>query len=113
MQAPLLVVLALLCAAAAATWGRSARQRHRIAERVVNHLDNPDASELSHATFVKDVLVTVSFGLAAGASLAAIFLGDRGAAAFGVLIIPAVASLVIGRHFPRQARLSQARWDIE
>ena len=112
MQTPFLVILALLCSMAAATWGRSARQRYRIARRVEN-LDNPDAMELSRATFVKDALVTASFGLAALASLVAIALGDRGAVAFGVLAVPAVASLVIGRHFPRQARLSQARWDIE
>src|SRR4051794_1464758 len=113
MQTPLLVVGALLCAAAAATWGRSARQRYRIAQRVANHLDNPDASELSHATFVKDALVTVSFGLAALASLVTAFAGEGGAASFAVLAVPAVGSLVIGRHFPRHARLSQARWDIE
>jgi len=112
MQTPFLVILALLCSMAAATWGRSARQRHRIARRVEN-LDNPDAMELSRATFVKDALVTSSFGLAALASLVAIVLGDHGAVAFGVLAVPAVVSLVIGRHFPRQARLSQARWDIE
>jgi serine phosphatase RsbU (regulator of sigma subunit) len=112
MQTPFMVLVGLLCAVAAATWGRSARQRLRIAERV-RDLGSPDAMELSRATFVKDTIVTTTFGLAALASLLAVVLGRRGPVAFGLLVVPAVASLIVGRHFPRQARLSQARWDLE
>jgi serine phosphatase RsbU (regulator of sigma subunit) len=112
MQTPIMVVVALMCAAAAATWGRSARQRFRIAERV-RELGSEDASELSWGTFVKDTVVTATFALAALAALASIPLGSWSPATFGVLIVPALASLVIGRRFARQARLSQARWDLE
>jgi serine phosphatase RsbU (regulator of sigma subunit) len=112
MQTPFMVIVALLCSIAAATWGRSARQRLRIAERV-RELGSPDASELSWGTFVKDTVVTVTFALAALAALVSIPLGHWAPATFGVLIVPAAASLVIGRKFPRHARLSQARWDLE
>jgi serine phosphatase RsbU (regulator of sigma subunit) len=112
MQTPFLVLVGLVCALAAATWARSARQRLRISERV-KELGSSDATELSRATFVKDSIVTATFGLAALACLLAAALGKRGPTAFGLLVAPAIASLLVGRHFPRQARLSQARWDLE
>ena len=113
MQTPFMVLVALLCAAAATTWGRSARQQQRIAERVRREHGSPEVGELSRGSFTKDALVAVTFAMAAAAALVSVPVGSRGPLAFAVLGLPAVASMALGRGFPRQNRLYQARWDLE
>lgn len=108
-----MVLLALVCAASAATWGRSARQQRRIAERLRPEQGSTDVVELSRSTFRKDLLVTVTFAAAAAAALVAAVDETAGVVAFVLLAAPAVVSVVVGRGFPRQARLYQARWDLE
>ena len=114
MQTPLMVLTALLCAASAITWGRSARQQQRIADRLRPEQEgSTEAAELSRGTFQKDLLVTITFALAAVAALVAAAVDDWGLVAFGLLAAPAAVSMVLGRGFPRLARLYQARWDLE
>ena len=111
-----LVAVTLSCAAATATWARSARVRGRIARKVALDLGAAaDAAVLSRATWVKDsvvaftwAVVTVVLAVAVAAGL-----GGRAAWPFAALAAPAVASLVIGRSFTRQARVAQARWQLE
>jgi phosphoserine phosphatase RsbU/P len=114
MRTPLLAV-ALLCLAAAVTWGRSARLRQRIAIRVAREYGaEADATELSRATFAKDAVVTITWGILAVGLAALAVAGPVGNASPLLLVgAPAVVSLVLGRNFTRQAQLSEARWQLE
>ncbi|MDY7103957.1 MAG: PP2C family protein-serine/threonine phosphatase [Actinomycetota bacterium] len=114
MEKPVLVLVAVACLVAAVVWARSARTRHRIATRVERDLGSPDAIELSEATWVKEGLAAATFAAAAiAAVVAATIGGSGGAVAFILLVIPAGLSAWYGRGFTRQARLAQARWDLE
>lgn len=90
--------------------------RRRIAQKVERDFGpEADAAVMSRATWVKDSVVTLTWVLvtvALAASLA-LGLGGRSAAPFVVLAVPAIASLIIGRSFISQARVAQARWQLE
>ncbi len=114
METPLLAVTALLCAAAAAVWARSARMRFRIAMRVSRDYGPSDAAELSHGTFVKDALVALTWSVIVVVVAVLAVSGPRARALVAcAFAVPAVGSLIVGRRFTHQARLSQARWEIE
>ncbi|MFN0090110.1 MAG: PP2C family protein-serine/threonine phosphatase [Acidimicrobiales bacterium] len=109
-----LVVTAVLCLLAALVWGRSARTRHKLAARVRRDLGPGDPAELSWSTFVNHTLVAATFVVAGLAASAALGLdGGARVAPFALLALPAAASLVYGRKFPRHARLSDQRWQLE
>ncbi|MGD9755187.1 MAG: PP2C family protein-serine/threonine phosphatase, partial [Acidimicrobiia bacterium] len=106
----------ILCALAALTWARSARLRRRIAEKVErDYGPEADATELSRATWKKDSLTAMSWVVLTLVLFVSGLAGLRGRPSwpFLALAVPAVASLLAGRNFTRQARLSQARWQLE
>ncbi len=106
----------ILCALAALTWARSARLRRRIAEKVErDYGPEADATELSRATWKKDSLTAMSEVVLTLVLFVSGLAGLRGRPSwpFLALAVPAVASLLAGRNFTRQARLSQARWQLE
>jgi serine phosphatase RsbU (regulator of sigma subunit) len=113
MWSILLAVAAVLLATAAAVWGRSARLRRRVAQRVRSQLGPGDAADLSEASWAKELLVTATFALAAAAAAAAALVGAAGAMVVWALVPAAVASLWLGRNFARHARLSEHRWHLE
>jgi len=114
MDKPFLAVVALGCAAAALTWGRSARLRYRVVSRVAEIYGESDALDLSRNTFLKDALATLILGVVAVASLLASFTpGDRAHLAFVLVLVPALMVVVYGRNFPRHARLATDRWELE
>lgn len=113
MWSILLAVAALLLAAAALVWGRSARMRRRVAQRVANHHGPGDAAELSHATWVKEAVVAVSFAGVAAAAAAGAVLGEQGAMVAWALVPGALLTFWLGRNFSRHARISEARWHLE
>jgi sigma-B regulation protein RsbU (phosphoserine phosphatase) len=114
METPLLAVTALLCAAAAAVWARSARMRHRIAMRVARDYGPSDAAVLSHGTFVKDALVASTWAVIVLIVATLSVSGPPPESLVACTLAgPALASLIVGRRFTHQARLSQARWEIE
>ncbi len=105
-----------MCALASLTWARSARLRRRIAEKVAREYGaTADAAELSRATWLKDSLTALTWMVITAAVVLASLLGLEGRATwpFVALVAPAAATLVMGRGFTRQARLSQARWQLE
>jgi phosphoserine phosphatase RsbU/P len=111
-----LAVASLLCAIATVTWARSARLRRRIADKVARDFGaEADASELSRATWLKDLATALTWAVITLAVFAAGLLGLDGREAwpFAALAVPAVVTFLIGRGFTRQARLSQARWQLE
>jgi phosphoserine phosphatase RsbU/P len=114
MVIPVLAATGLLCLAAAASWGRSARYRHR----VWRTLDSSDADEaaisLAWAVYRKDLHTAVFYaiaGVAVGA-LAAVDPPDA-AALLGVLAVPAVISIAQWQAFVSEARLAQSRIGME
>lgn len=114
MDRTLLALVAALCAAAAAAWARSARHRQRTAVRVERDFGpDSDAAQLSWATTVDHVLMAATFGVAAVATVVLAAFGRDARLALVLFAGPAVATLVLSRNFARQARLSQARWDLE
>lgn len=111
-----LLAAALLSALAAATWARSARMRRRIATKVERDYGaGVDAAVLSRATWHKDAVTALTWCSVTVALLASGALGLAGRASWPFLVVgvPAVASLVLGRGFTRQARISQDRWQLE
>ena len=111
-----LTVATVLCALSAATWARSARLRQRIADRVQRDFGpEADASVLSRSTWRKDSLTAITWALLTMILAACAVIGVSEAASWllAILALPAAASLVIGRQFPYQARISQARWQLE
>ena len=111
-----LLAAALLSALAAATWARSARMRRRIATKVERDYGaGVDAAVLSQATWHKDAVTALTWCSVTVALLASGALGLAGRASWPFLVVgvPAVASLVLGRGFTRQARISQDRWQLE
>ena len=113
MLTPPLAIVALLNVFAALSWGASARLRGRVARWVRRENHSSDAVELSRSIYVKDLLATFAFVAVAGACGAAALIGGPAAWAFVPLALPALASIVLGRRFPSQARLSQQRWAVE
>ncbi len=111
-----LAAATLLSAMATVIWARSARLRRRIADKVLRDFGaEADAAELSRATWIKDFVAAFTWLVVTVVVAVAGVLGLDGREAwpFAGLAIPAVASLLIGRGFTRQARLSQARWQLE
>ncbi len=115
MESSLLAVTALLALAAAVVWGRSARLRSRIARRVARDFGpDADATTLSHGTFQKDAVVAATWLVVTAVLVAAaLWRPDTASLPLTALAVPAVASLVIGRRFTKQARISEARWELE
>jgi len=113
METPLLIVAAAVLASATLVWGRSARLRGKVAARVLRDHGPSDATALSVATFHKDLLGTAFFGSATLAGIVAAIIGSTAGLVLWILVPAAIASLVAGRKFPEQARLSQSRWELE
>ncbi|CAN5513393.1 hypothetical protein BH20ACT2_BH20ACT2_17170 [soil metagenome] len=115
MQTPVLIVVALACAAAAVVWGRSAQHLQRVWQRVEGEFGpEADASVLARSAFRKEVHSTTLYGVLAFASLFSAMLDTRGASLlFGFVLVPVIVSVVYGRDFVREARLSEDRFKLE
>jgi serine phosphatase RsbU (regulator of sigma subunit) len=114
MDQPILALVALVCLAAAAVWGRSARYRHRVLRRIERDSDDIDLQELSRSDYRKDVLATVLYGSLAIACAVESVASSADAQLVLVLVAaPAVASLLLGRNFVREARLEHGRSELE
>ncbi|MPY92783.1 MAG: SpoIIE family protein phosphatase [Acidimicrobiia bacterium] len=114
MDRTLLALVALLCAAAAVAWARSARTRQRTVARVQRDFGpDSDAAQLSRSTTVNHAVMASTFGLAGLATGATAVFGGGAWLLFALLALPAVATLLLSRDFSRLARLSHARWDLE
>ncbi len=114
MDQPWLLVLAAAAVAAAAVWARSARYRQRQVRRNVNGGADPDVVALVRSDLRKDTLNACMWLLVAATSLVMSFRTDTSATVvLLVLIVPAVVSVVLGRNFVAEARVAQARGELE
>jgi serine phosphatase RsbU (regulator of sigma subunit) len=114
MVIPVLAITAVLCLAAAVSWARSARLRHRV-WRALDASDADDgAISLAWGIYRKDLHAATFYGIA-GVSIGALAATDppSGAIILGLLAIPAVISLAMWRTFVSEARLAQARIGME
>lgn len=114
MERPLLALVALACVAAAVVWGRSARYRLKVLERVRKESGDSDLKALVESDFRKDLHTTILYG---GVALVALATAVTGAALdllmVLVLAVPVAISFVFGRNFMNEARLAQSRSQLE
>lgn len=114
MDQPALLVLAVVALAAAGVWGRSARYRRRQLRRLEANEGDPELVALVAADLRKDVLATVLWLLIAVTGVATAARPDAaGVVALFLLVVPAVVSVALGRNFVAEARVAQARSELE
>lgn len=114
MEQPVLAVAALACVGAAAVWGRSARYRLRVLHRIESASDDTDLEAIARSDYRKDLHTTVLYGLLAVVCLVDAFAHTTEAILITLVVaIPAVASMVLGRNFVKEARLEQNRTELE
>ncbi len=115
MTTILLTTLAVVCLAASLVYVRSARFRLRLAQLIESDdAVNVEAHSLAFASFRKESHSAIVYALVAIAAGATAALDTVDAAAvFGLLIIPAAASLWWARSSQREARMARNRYDIE
>ncbi len=114
MDQPILALVALVCLAAAAVWGRSARYRHRVMHRIERDSDDIDLQELSRSDYRKDLLATVLYAsLSVVCAVEAVTSAANAQLVLVLVAVPAVASLLLGRNFVKEARLEHGRTELE
>lgn len=114
MDTPLLAVAAAFSVVAAALWGHSARQRYRVWQRVDATSGDADAKLLARADFRKDLHTTILYALVAvGSFVVAVDTSATTVLFFSLAMVPAFATLVLGKEFTRHARVAQQRTELE
>ena len=114
MEQPLLSIVALVCLTAAVVWARSARYRHRQLRRLENGAGDPELLTLVRSDYRKDTLSGATYlVLAAVAGLFAWQATRNEALALSALAAPAIVSIVLGRNFVAEARVAQARAELD
>ncbi len=123
METPILVILAGLSLASAYMWGRSARLRRRLLRRLeadLRELDQRDsvaqraAITLTRGDLFRDTHAVLLYCLVAVSSVVVAVTNNMSwVALFGVLVFPAVLTLMWSRNTVRDARLSAERFELE
>ncbi len=116
MTTIILATLAVASVATAVLYGRSARRRLRLARLIENdNVSDREGHSLAFASFRKEAHTAIVYALIApAAAFVALFGADNLAVAvFGVLLLPAVASLVWSQSLAREARMARNRYDLE
>lgn len=114
MDQPVLLLVAVAGLVAAVVWARSARYRRRQLLRLENAQADPELITLVRSDFRKDALSSLTYLLfAAVAGLLAWRAGRDEALVLLALSVPAVVSIVLGRNFVAEARVAQARAELE
>ena len=114
MLVPLLAATSALCLVASLVWGRSARHRYRVAERLEEVSADADAKTLAKADYRKDLHTAVLYAvLAVTATVWAITSRDLGASLYVVVSIPAIITAAWAREFVVQAQAARRRSDLE
>ena len=115
MTTSVLAALSVVCLLAALVYVRSARLRHRVV-RLIDADANRDveAHSLAFSAFRKEAHSAIVYALLApAAAIVALVERVEVSAVFGVMAVPAVASLWWARLSVREARMARNRWDIE
>ena len=115
MTTSVLAALSVVCLLAALVYVRSARLRYRVV-RLIDADANRDveAHSLAFSAFRKEAHSAIVYALLApAAAIVALVERVEVSAVFGVMAVPAVASLWWARLSVREARMARNRWDIE
>src|SRR5689334_3533824 len=114
MDQPWLLVLAVAAVAASVVWARSARYRRRQLRRAEAGDGDPELVALVRPALRKDTLAAAMWALVAVTAVVMSFRASTDATVvLLVLIVPAVVSVWLGRNFVAEARVTQARADLE
>jgi serine phosphatase RsbU (regulator of sigma subunit) len=115
MDKPILAVVAVAALVAALVWGRSAQRLQRVWHRIADELgDDADAAVLARSAYRKELhTVTLYSVLAVASAVAAAWSTREADYFFAFVLIPVGLSVVFGRDFRREARLSEDRILLE
>jgi len=114
MQQPVLAVIALACAAAAAIWGRSARYRQKRLRRLRQESGDADFKALALSDFQKELHTSLLYAILAACSLVVAFVSsDLRWFAYLLVLVPVGVSFAFGRNFVRDARTELSRSELE
>ena len=116
MTTIILATLAVLSLATSVVYARSARRRLRLARLIeTDNTDDREGHSLAFASYRKEAHTSIVYALIApAAAVVALFDGANvTSAVFGVLILPAGASLWWSRTLAREARMARNRYDLE
>ena len=108
-----LAAVAVVTALAAVVWGRSASHRGRVLQRVERSSVDPEMRELARSDYRKDLHTAGLYGLLTVAAAVAALTSATSGAAFAVVLVPALATFVLGRRFVTDAKLTQNRLELE
>jgi serine phosphatase RsbU (regulator of sigma subunit) len=114
MVTPVLAATAALCLAAAVSWARSARYRHRVWRGLDTSEADDGARRLAWAVYRKDLQTAGAYAIAGVAIGALAFLDPPdGAILLGMMAVPAIISIASWRQFVAEARMAQGRIGLE
>ena len=114
MDQPILALVALVCLAASAVWGRSARYRLRVLRRIEHDSDDADLRSITLSDLRKELLSTLLYLLLAVACMVVgVSVAAPQALVLVLVAVPAVVSLVLGRNFVKEARMEHGRTELE
>lgn len=113
MDQPLLALVSVGCLVAAAVWGRSARYREKLLQRLERESGDADLKSLTRSDFRKDLHTTVLYGVLALATAIAAIVGADGLLVLLLVAVPIALSLIFGRNFINEARLEHSRSELE
>ena len=116
MTTIILATLAVLSLATSVVYARSARRRLRLARLIeTDNTDDREGHSLAFAAFRKEAHTSIVYALIApAAAVVALFDGANvTSAVFGLLVLPAGASLWWSRTLAREARMARNRYDLE
>ncbi len=115
MTTIILTSVAAICFLAAIVSVRSARLRFRVVRLIGSDLSvDVEAHSLAFASYRKEAHAVIVYALLAPAAAAAAYVDDPEImAVFGVMVIPAAASLWWARLSVREARMARNRYDLE
>ena len=115
MERLLPAIAAIVCSAAAVTWGRAAINRQQVSARLAKEKTDPDLWRLAHNDYDRDVQTAIFMALAAFALVIVAVVGIGGWAAFFVsfLAIPAARSLLRQSDQTEAARIASNRAEVE
>jgi serine phosphatase RsbU (regulator of sigma subunit) len=115
LERPAFIVVAVAALAAAIVWGRSARRLRRALHRISAATgEGSEATQLARGAFMKDVHVTAIYAVIAIGAGIDVFIDDAWTdLLLFAAVLPALISLRYGPALLRQARIAEARAQLE
>ena len=115
MDKPILAVVAVAALVAAVVWGRSAQRMQRVWQRIADEFGpDADATVLARSAYRKELhTLTLYAVIAVASAMAAVWTIPEADFGFVFILLPVGLSLLFGRDFRREARLSEDRLLLE